>query len=76
MTVKPKPKGGGAMGGAAIGLGTGGLLIASQLGTAAINAGAAAGTAAIAADALKDLFNKPEALMVVGGVVLAFFLLK
>ena len=73
---KPKPKpGSGALGGAAIGLGTGGILLAGQLGSAAINAGAAVGAGAIAADLLKDLFKNPMALAAVAGV-LALVLLK
>jgi hypothetical protein len=75
MPKMPKmPKMGGAMGGAAIGLGGTGLLLASQLGTEAIRAGAAVGGAAIGADLLKDLFSKPEALMAVGAVALIFLL--
>ena len=82
MAPKAKPgrvRGGAGAGAgmAVVGLGGSGLLLASQLGTAAINAGAAVGGAAVAADALKDLLNKPEALMAVGAVaVAALFLLR
>lgn len=73
--AKKKPLMGGAMGGAVIGLGGSGLMLASQLGNSAINAGAAVGGAAIGADVLKELFKNPMALAAVGGV-LTLFLLK
>jgi len=73
--AKPKARTGGAYGGIAVGLGGSGLLLASQLGTAAINAGAGVGAAAIGADLIKDLAKNPVALAAIAGV-LALILLK
>ena len=78
MATRPRTRPnacGGMLGGAAVGLGTGGLMIGAQIAQSAINAGAAVGGAAIGADLIRDLSNNPMALAAIAGV-LALVLLK
>ena len=70
IKTKPRPGGAGMMVGL---LGGSGMMLASNLGTAAINAGAAVGAGAIAANTLEDivrtLAENPMALAAIAAVV-------